>query len=341
MGSNQIDLSGDRTVAIPALERMGLLHPGETLRIEPLAGGVSSNIFEVQTNRKHFCLKQALATLKVAKEWKAPIDRVYAEIDWLNIANELEPGFAPRILGVDRDTASFAMEFLPPEDFPNWKTHLLAGMVDQDVAGRLGARLVSFHSKTANRKEKLANIFATDSNFASLRLDPYLGETARAHPDLATRLNEILEQTRTTKLALVHGDVSPKNILLGRNGPVLLDAECAWWGDPAFDLAFCLNHLLLKTIKLPDLTKSLVESIGLMAETYLAGVDWEQQHHLEVRACHLVAGLLLARIDGKSPVEYLDDMQRQTVRSAARSLLRKTPEQLDDLANTFTRITVQ
>jgi len=147
--------------------------------------------------------------------------------------------------------------------------------------------------------------------------------TARAHPDLAARLQRLIDVTGTTKLALVHGDVSPKNILVGPSGPVLLDAECAWYGDPAFDLAFCVNHLLLKSLVVPGCRGELLRSAHALAEQYVRQVDWEPRSALETRTASLLPALLLARVDGKSPVEYLtDDRHRLFVRTLASALLR-------------------
>jgi aminoglycoside phosphotransferase (APT) family kinase protein len=157
--------------------------------------------------------------------------------------------------------------------------------------------------------------------------------TAQRHPDLATRLQALVAQTQSNKRTLVHGDVSPKNILIGPNGPVLLDAECAWWGDPAFDLAFCLNHLLLKCLWTPAAQADFLAGFAVLAETYLAGVDWETRESLERRAAALLPGLLLARVDGKSPVEYLTaDSQRDAVRRVARPLLQQPVARLGDIS---------
>ena len=128
--------------------------------------------------------------------------------------------------------------------------------------------------------------------------------------------------TAAAKVALVHGDVSPKNILVGPEGPMFLDAECAWYGDPAFDLAFCLNHLLLKCLAVPAATDGFLGSFDALAESYLGGIAWESPAALEARAAHLLPGLLLGRVDGKSPVEYLTaEDDKECVRQVARRLL--------------------
>jgi aminoglycoside phosphotransferase (APT) family kinase protein len=139
---------------------------------------------------------------------------------------------------------------------------------------------------------------------------------------LATKIEDLVKATQAYAVALVHGDVSPKNILVGVEGPVLIDAECAWWGDPAFDIAFCLNHLLLKCLWNPPATDAFLASFEALSQAYFEGVDWELASGLERRAAALLPGLFLARVDGKSPVEYLrDEADRERVRRVARALI--------------------
>ncbi len=160
--------------------------------------------------------------------------------------------------------------------------------------------------------------------------------TAKRHPELSQALHHLVEVTRTTRCALVHGDVSPKNILIGPQGPVLLDAECAWWGDPAFDLAFCLNHLLLKCLWNPPASDAFLAAFDAMSRAYLAGVDWEAREAIEARVAALLPGLLLARVDGKSPVEYVTDEAHQAlVRRAAAALLLRPVEHLSDVRDSW------
>jgi aminoglycoside phosphotransferase (APT) family kinase protein len=160
--------------------------------------------------------------------------------------------------------------------------------------------------------------------------------TAAAHPDRADRLLALVAATQANRKALVHGDVSPKNILCGPYGPVFLDAECAWWGDPAFDLAFCLNHLLLKCLWTPRARNGFLTCFDALADAYLPGVIWEPVDALEQRAAALLPGLLLARIDGKSPVEYItDETQKNTVRRVARALLADPPVRLAAIRNAW------
>ena len=289
---------------------------------ERLTGGVSSDIWRVDMPDGPICVKRALPTLRVAAEWHAPVERNLYEARWMRRA----AGFVPRLLGQDTAAGALAMAYLPPMDFPLWKTELREGRADPSFAGRVGAILAEIHARTAG-DPSVAVEFPTDAIFHDIRLEPYLIAAARAHPDLAEPLMALVSVTASTKKALVHGDVSPKNILCGPEGPVFLDAECAWWGDPAFDLAFCLNHLLLKCLWTPAARDSFLTCFDALADSYSRGVNWEPPAALERRAARLLPGLLLARVDGKSPVEYVtDEAQKDKIRRVARDLLINPPE---------------
>ncbi|HEY5209742.1 MAG TPA: phosphotransferase [Stellaceae bacterium] len=311
-----------------ALRAMGLLAPGEEPRFTPLPGGVSSEIWRVDLRTGPVCIKRALAKLRVDRDWFAPVERWRYEHAWFRVAGAVVPKAVPRLLGSEPRHGLFAMEYLDPVRYPLWKAELHAGHADPGVAASVGRNLVAIHAATAN-DPRIAAEFASDAVFFAIRLDPYLGEVARRHPDLAPRLDELIATTATTRRALVHGDVSPKNILVGPEGPVFLDAECAWYGDPAFDLAFCLNHLLLKCRWTPFAAPAFLACFDALHAAYLAGVDWEATEAVERRAAHLLPGLLLARIDGKSPVEYITDAGEQArVRNLARALLVSQPSRL-------------
>jgi aminoglycoside phosphotransferase (APT) family kinase protein len=199
----------------------------------------------------------------------------------------------------------------------------------------VGAVLARIHGYSAARPE-LAGRFATDAIFFDIRLEPYLLATARRHADLAPALERLVEATRSRTVALVHGDVSPKNILIGPQGPVLLDAECAWWGDPAFDIAFCLNHLLLKCLWNAPAIDAFLAAFDALCGTYLQTVDWEPRAGLERRAAALLPGLFLARVDGKSPVEYVtEEAQRDRVRRVAGALLARPVERLRSVGDAW------
>jgi aminoglycoside phosphotransferase (APT) family kinase protein len=318
-----------------ALRELGLAERGELLLGAPLAGGVSSDIWRIDTARGPVCAKRALARLRVAADWRAPVERNRYEARWLEVANAAQPGAAPRILGQHEGLGVLVMTWLAPDHHRLWKELLRRGDADPATARAVGATLGRIHAYSAARPA-LAGRFDSDAIFFAIRLEPYLLATARRHPGLAPALEQLVATTAATRRALVHGDVSPKNILVGPEGPVLLDAECAWWGEPAFDLAFCLNHLLLKCLWTPAAATAFLAAFGALASAYLDAVDWEPRAALERRAAALLPGLLLARVDGKSPVEYIvDDADRERVRRVAGALLLRPAARLGDVADAW------
>jgi aminoglycoside phosphotransferase (APT) family kinase protein len=314
------------------LRKHGLAAPGESPGAVALAGGVSSDIWRVDLASGPVAVKRALPRLRVAQLWEAPVTRNLYERKWLEAANAIVPGVAPKILAAD-EAGFFAMEYLG--DLPLWKAELRAGRADPAFAAEVGRRLARIHAATSGR-EDIAAAFATDQNFHAIRLEPYLVATARVHPSLASVLNALVERTGNTKTALVHGDVSPKNILVGREGPIFLDAECAWYGDPAFDLAFCLNHMLLKCVWVPASSSAFLSCFLSLSQGYLENATWEKAEKLEERVATLLPGLLLARIDGKSPVEYITrDAEKERVRSVAKKLLLHPPATLTEVRSAW------
>jgi aminoglycoside phosphotransferase (APT) family kinase protein len=293
------------------LRGAGLVSANETAIA--LTGGVSSEIWKVGD----VCVKRALPRLRVAQVWEAPVERNRYERMWLEAAAAAAPGAAPRVLAADDDAGLFAMEFLA---YPVWKELLRQGNADAAFAAKVGRALAAIHSATAGKPD-VARRFATDAIFHAIRLEPYLVATGKAHPDLEAHFRSLQKRTAQTRVCLVHGDVSPKNILVGAHGPVFLDAECAWYGDPAFDLAFCLNHLLLKCLWVPKAKPAFLECFDALSRAYLDGVSFPE---VEQRTASLLPALLLARVDGKSPVEYLGEAQKSALRKIARALLPST-----------------
>lgn len=311
----------ERAFLEEALFRLGLWQGGALPPFEALTGGVSSDIWRVDLPDGPICIKRALAKLRVEMDWRAPVGRNAYEVAWMEIAREIEPDAAPEILAWDAQAGLFAMPYLDPATHFPWKEELRQGRADPAVAAEVGRRIGHIHAATAGRDD-IARQFPTDEIFHAIRLEPYLEATAARHPDLRDILFSLSRRTAGEKRALVHGDVSPKNILIGPKGPVFLDAECAWYGDPAFDIAFCLNHMLLKSLWNEEARPLFHECFGAMAPAWLDQVDWEPPAEAEARAASLLPGLFLGRVDGKSPVEYVtQEADRNRVRRVARKLL--------------------
>ena len=324
-GATDTDSKDERdsaaSILLGALTKMAIVSANQQITLTPMTGGVSSDIYRADLPSRVICVKRALPKLKVAADWRAPVGRSRYEVEWMRVAGGIVPSAVPEILGEDRESGAFAMAYLAPDTYPLWKVQLRDGTIDLGVAAAVGDVLGRIHAATAGRPE-IAARFPTDDIFFAIRLEPYLVATAGAHPDLAARLLGLVETTRTNRRALVHGDFSPKNLLAGPAGPVILDAECAWYGDPAFDVAFVLNHLLLKGAWRPPWRPRYAGAFEALVAAYLAHVRWEPRDGLAARTAALLPALMLARIDGKSPVEYLtDESIREDVRAFARPLV--------------------
>ncbi|MEW4467545.1 aminoglycoside phosphotransferase family protein [Parasphingorhabdus sp. JC815] len=299
---------------------------------QPLAGGVSCDVWKVDTPSGPIVVKRPLPQLRVAAEWTAPVERGVSEVRWLQRARAVDPSIAPKVLAELSVGHAFAMEFLP--DCPVWKDELVAGRVDIGFAKQVGRGIAAVHSATANRDED-RDAFRNDEMFRALRVDPFLFYVAEQEAELAPALHAIANDLMARKIALVHGDISPKNILVSGDDPVFIDAECAVYGDPAFDLAFCITHLLLKAVWLDD--ERLKQSATAMVDAYRAGIDWETPEALLLRAGRLTGALLLARVEGKSPAPYLTDTeQKNIVREQARALILDALP-IDDLVTQWKR----
>lgn len=319
------------------VERLGLAGASAVREVVALEGGVASDIARVRLAPDEgrgaptvLCAKFALPKLRVAADWRAPVHRSAAEYRWLEFASRVVPGSTPALHGHDAQMHGFAMEWLGKGRV--WKRALLDGASVGEEAGAVGDVLGRVHAASAAPGFDPAG-FDNADDFHAIRIEPYLLHTARAHPDLAPRLHVLAGDLYRARGALVHGDVSPKNVILRAVGagasdghaPVLLDAECATLGDPAFDVAFCANHLVIKALHLPDSRARLLEAAGALVGAHRVHVRFEDPDALDARVAKLVPALMLARADGKSPVEYLDADELERLRELARPLVHTAP----------------
>jgi aminoglycoside phosphotransferase (APT) family kinase protein len=314
-----------------ALVALGLISEGDKISRQALTGGVASDIWRVDLPGRTLCVKSALSTLRVEQDWQVSVDRNHYEVLWLKHVSSLLPGAVPRVIAESREAGLFAMEYFAEDRYPNWKSQLSVGIIDADTARRIAEYLAQIHNATASN-EAIAGAFDRHDLFFDLRIDPYLLATAKRHEAVAPVLLALADDLASRHVALVHGDVSPKNILVGEEGPIILDAECACYGDPAFDVAFLLNHMLLKSILRPKCLDALLECFDAVADAYLPCVRWENSRDLEHRVCRLLSGLLLARVDGKSPVEYIQlATEKEFVRAFAFECMEDDITSLGDL----------
>jgi aminoglycoside phosphotransferase (APT) family kinase protein len=302
---------------VAALRESGLIGADDNIQLVPLTGGVSCDVWRVESDMGPLVVKRPLPQLRVKAEWLAPVSRGTSEMRWLRRVAAIDAALVPEIVAEFPALHGFAMHFIP--DSSVWKDALMAGHVDANFAAAMGQALGRIHAATAFDAE-VERDFPNEALFTALRIDPFLLEVARRNPDLAPILHPMADLLAKARIALIHGDVSPKNILMRGDQPIILDAECATYGDPAFDLAFCTAHFLLKAIW--SGRDDMKACTSAMVRAYAAQVDWEAPEALLNRAGGLCAALLMARVDGKSPAPYLTNVaQQNAVRTQARRAL--------------------
>jgi aminoglycoside phosphotransferase (APT) family kinase protein len=312
------------------LRRDGVM--GSNAELRPLSGGVSSEIFLIADANPPRVVKRALSTLRVADVWNASISRNEFEQRYLNYVSQFLPDSVPQVLA--HGAGYFVMPYFDAA-FKTWKSRLLEKdirLADAEAVGRFLGR-VHEHSRD---DPNAARLFDSVDNFRELRIDPYLLAVGRRYPELDGMVRAEAARLSACRECLVHGDFSPKNMLLCGSQLVLVDCEVAWYGDSAFDLAFVLSHLYLKALLHAPPEAGWQQLIGALNTHYFdaRGPSPDERSSLLKRVATLIPLLLLARVDGKSPVEYLNEQQREAVRSfVVRALLRKPwsdPDALND-----------
>ena len=298
-----------------------------TATVEQLAGGVSNIVLRVDTCERSFVIKQSRKQLRTPIAWFSQLDRIWREVDTLHALAELLPAHVvPRVLFEDRENYLFAMEAVAA-DHRVWKAELLAGQIDTDIAIRLGQLLSLVHGRTAYGKGLPAGL-DDRTVFDELRLDPFYRyvATTTSSRALAASLQQLIADTLERRDCLVLGDFSPKNILLTSSGPVMVDFETAHLGDPAFDIGFFLSHLVLKAFYHGAASADVLTLAQTFWEAYRtnghSSFESTTEREFEGRCLRHLAACLLARVDGKSRVDYLQEpWQTDGVRSVCRILL--------------------
>jgi 5-methylthioribose kinase len=320
------------------LKGTGRVSEDEEPVVRVLAGGVSNRTVIVERPRAGvaWVVKQALPKLRVAVDWFSDPERIHREALGLRWLKELAPpGTSTPFVFEDRDNHLLAMEAVP-EPHENWKTMLLGGRLENDHVEQFGQLLGTVHRGGYERREEAEPVFQDRSFFESLRLEPYYGYTAGQVPEAADFLQVLVQETRARRDTLVHGDYSPKNVLVRQRRLVLLDHEVIHFGEPAFDLGFSLTHFLSKAHHLPSMREGFADAARLYWVTYVEEVEelpWAAD--IEKRAVRHTLGCLLARVAGRSPLEYLDESERARQREAVLALLQYPPESVPGLVVDF------
>ncbi len=298
---------------------------GDGAVCEPMAGGISSDIYRVEDAGRIFVVKRALSQLKVEAEWHADPARNGYEVAYLNRVRQIVPESVPTVYSHSEDGGYFTMELLGPE-FLNWKTLMLGACCDSNHARTAASILGKIHRETWGNLQ-IQSEFETTGGFHDLRLEPYLLTSAERHANIRDRIRAEALRIRDSRQCLVHGDFSPKNLLFCEGQMMILDCEVAWFGDAAFDVAFLLHHLVLKSLHVAEQRDACLKMVGGAWSAYRGRLGKDD---VEAATVRLVPMLMLARVDGKSPVEYLPDREKDLVRAFAVDSIRHPLEKMSD-----------
>ena len=290
------------------------------VEIAQLAGGVSNVVFRVRTATESCVVKQSRPRLRTRDAWFSDVARIHRELEVMQaLENALPAETVPRVLWEDRDQFVFAMSHAPAPASP-WKDALLAGIVDPERGAQAGRVLGRIHEFSASRPDEFSR-FADSKVFVQLRVDPFYVRVQERCPDVADAIAPLIRDMLETKLALCHGDFTPKNLLLHEAGFTLVDYETAYFGDPAMDLGLLQSHLTLKRIRRPDQADRYRELSRRFRAAYAAEIRSLPLEEIQARGLRHLGACLLARVDGTSPVDYLPEDKREQVRNLARGIL--------------------
>lgn len=300
------------------LRRRGIVPEGVAAQARELAGGISNHVWRVDWPSGAVVVKQSLPMLRVTEVWEFDPRRILVECDCMRVLGDLLPqDMVPQVIDLDRDRLTFTMSCAPPGGVV-WKDALLRGDVDVMVARRAGELLAEVHRRSAE-EARLAARFDDLMPLIQGRIEPYHRSTARAHPDLTDRIEADVERLTVRRRTLVLGDYSPKNLIVYPDRVLALDFEVAHWGDPAFDTAFMLTHLIAKAVHRSQASGAYLTAAREFWQAYCDGAG--ELGASEMDTVTELGVLLLCRVDGKSKLEYLSADQRERIRAIARALI--------------------
>ncbi|MEO8128182.1 MAG: aminoglycoside phosphotransferase family protein [Bryobacteraceae bacterium] len=299
-------------------QRLGI--DAASIKAVSLGGGVSNHVVLAETPGLRLVLKQSLPKLRVEEDWYSDRDRIFRESGSLSqLAPILPAGWLPEVLFEDLDNYAYAMTAAPAGSV-TWKEQLMSGVAVPATAEQV-ALIQSAIIQATWHSEPWVKKFGDLTVFRQLRLDPYYEVTAKRHPNFATHFKSAIDRCGAGGVCLVHGDWSPKNMMVASGSVMAIDFEVIHYGDPSFDSAFLLNHLVLKAFHRPAATARYHKCAEAYWGKLLRSVP-QAEAILRAGTFEQLPLLLLARIDGKSPAEYISDPAlKQRIRLLAFDLI--------------------
>jgi 5-methylthioribose kinase len=343
MKSKRFLLSPENLPAYLAAKNLAL--DAKDCMVRELGGGVSNIVLLVEwpdDRERRWVVKQSLGKLRVKDDWRSDRNRIFREAESIRMLRPILGHSIPEVIHLDRRNYLYVMSAAPAGSTV-WKESLLAcRRSDTAVAHEAGVLLARLINATG-ADPRFKRWFGPRNNFEQLRIDPYYRTTAarhKNHSEVHLALKNLIQDSLEIRTALVHGDYSPKNILVRGREIFLIDFEVVHWGDPSFDAGFLLNHLFLKAFHRPKFATLYLGDVGAFWKALRTGLGSDPFGGFERMAIRHLGALMLSRIDGKSPVEYIQDEDtKEKVREIAMSILLDPPswvvELTDWIANEF------
>jgi 5-methylthioribose kinase len=283
-----------------------VISASDNAEVEVLTGGVSNVVLAITTANQKLVLKQALAELAVSEKWLADQRRAIVEADAIKLFNQLSPDQVPKLIFLDPERFILVLERVPVGSTV-WKSDLLAGVINPDVGAGLGKTLATWHNY--------------GEVFEQLRIDPFYRFVAAKNPQIEVSIRKLINELEGDKTTIVHGDFSPKNIMVSMDDQIfILDFEVTHVGNPVFDLAFLIAHLLCKFFRTEDrLQAKLLSNTANIFTT-----EYAKLRSISPSVAKHTALIALARVEGKSPVNYLDQVAQKKLQSFTKAVLADT-----------------
>ena len=320
-----VNLLNEESV-IPYLKSRGVIARDEEATVEILAGGVSNVVLAIQTATKDMVLKQALAELKVATKWVVDQRRAIVEAHAIEVFHAISPKQVPALIDYDPELFTLVLERVPRTSTV-WKSDLLEGNIQPEIGEKLGHTLAMWHNHAA-KSPALQEKFSEDSLFEQLRIDPFYRTVASKNPDLSPCILKLVNELKSNKTTLVHGDFSPKNIMVYHDRDIyILDFEVTHTGNPVFDLAFLTAHLLCKYFRAQNQREC--DLLRFTAQSFLSAYKDAADVQPATSLAWHSALIALARVEGTSLVNYLDESaQLALAQRCKRALASQSPLEL-------------
>ncbi len=309
--------------------------------MEKAGDGNINWVRRARTPTRSWVVKQARPALERFPEYRVSTHRILVEARYYETVAAFDgAGVCPRVLAFDPEARVLVLEDLG--DVERLDGALACGADATPAARRVAAFLGAVHacSRGLDLAERFRNdemqrlhgdhVFHLPYRENNLPLSPARrarAEAIRRDRALVERIDAAYARYLEPRGVLVHGDVQAGNVLLAPRGAVLLDAEIAHLGDPAFDVGVFLAHLLG-----PGLARGATD-LAALETAWRAYADAAGEAAPPFRDAARIAGIeLLRRAIGAAGAAWSEsDAAVERVIDAGVSLTASPPDCLDDL----------